>query len=172
MTCIGVGPLLGNLRIFMCTLRWLFLLSSLPLYSLRFFLRKLLSWEDTLELHLSSKFQTQGSSGSQTGADEAQLQHQGWSGSQIRHQMDGASSPRREPSCCTNCTHPARYLCRRLGLVNILAQKIPQELEDFCTVKGSGLSNLHRVVEGLESEQEVAGLPSEGEGHKQPPPLQ
>ena len=56
--------------------------------------------------------------------------------------------------------------------MNILEQKIPQELKDFCTVKGSGLSNLHRVVEGLESEQEVAGLPSEGEGHKQPSPLQ
>ena len=54
--------------------------------------------------------------------------------------------------------------------VNILAQKISQELEGFCTVKGVGLSNLHRVVEGLESEWEVAGHSSEGKDHTEAHP--
>ena len=71
-----------------------------------------------------------------------------------------------------NCTHPAQSLSRRLVLVNTHTQKISQEMVGFCAVKGSGLSNLHRVVEALESKWEVAGLPSEGEGHTRPPPLQ
>ena len=123
-----------------------------------------------MELNLSSKFRTQGSSGSHTGSGQAQLLHPSWSGSQIRHQMDCVSSPRRAPSCCTNCSSPAQFPCRRTVFVNILAQKISQELEGFCAVKGAGLSNLHKVVEGLESEWEVAMHSSEGKDHTEAPP--
>ena len=86
--------------------------------------------------------------------------------------MDGVSSPRRAPSCCRNCSSPAQFPCRRMVFVSIHAQKISLELEGFCAVKGAGLSNLHKVVEILESKWEVAGLPSEVEGHTRPPPLQ
>ena len=86
--------------------------------------------------------------------------------------MDGVSSPRRALSCCRNWTCPAQCWCRRMVLENILAQTSLQELEGSCAEKGSGLSNLHRVVEGLENEWEVAGLPSEDEVQTRPPPLQ